>query len=76
MINFTNFLTEALDVEKLKHLEHVEDHIIHGGHEGVAHAADTLSDVHDFLSGKKTDTKITSMKWYSSNSSRGYIKSC
>jgi nicotinic acid mononucleotide adenylyltransferase len=59
MINFTNFLTESLDVEKLKHLEHVEDHIIHGGHEGVAHAADTLNDVHDFLNGKKTKTKIT-----------------
>ena len=59
MINFNNFLTEALDVEKLKHLEHVEDHIIHGGHEGVSHAADTLNDVHDFMSGKKTDTKIT-----------------
>jgi hypothetical protein len=59
MINFTNFLTESLDVEKLKHLEHVEDHIIHGGHEGVSHAADTLNDVNDFLSGKKTDTKIT-----------------
>ena len=58
-MNFLSFLAEALEVEKLKHLEHVEDHIIHGGHEGVAHAADTLSDVHDFLSGKKTDTKIT-----------------
>ena len=59
MINFNNFLIESLDVEKLKHLEHVEDHIIHGGHEGVAHAADTLNDVHDFLNGKKTKTKIT-----------------
>ena len=58
-MNFLSFLAEALEVEKLKHLEHVEDHIIHGGHEGVSHAADTLSDVHDFLSGKKTDTKIT-----------------
>lgn len=59
MLLFTNFITESLDVEKLKHLEHAEDHIIHGGHEGVAHAADTLNDVHDFLNGKKTKTKIT-----------------
>ena len=59
MINFTNFLTESLDVEKLKHLEHAEDHIIHGGHEGVEHAANTLDDVADFLSGKKSKTKIT-----------------
>ena len=58
-MNFLSFITEALDVEKLKHLEHVEDHIIHGGHEGVSHAADTLNDVYDFMSGKKTDTKIT-----------------
>jgi hypothetical protein len=58
-MKFLSFLSEALDVEKLKHLEHVEDHIIHGGHEGVGHAADTLNDVYDFLSGKKTDTKIT-----------------
>jgi len=58
-MKFLSFLSESLDVEKLKHLEHVEDHIIHGGHEGVAHAADTLTDTLDFLSGKKTKTKIT-----------------
>lgn len=59
MLTFKNFLTESLDVEKLKHLEHVEDHVIHGGDEGVRHAADTLGDVHSFLNGKKTKTKIT-----------------
>lgn len=59
MIKFNTYLTESLDVEKLKHLEHAEDHIIHGGHEGVAHTADTLTDVADFLSGKKSKTKIT-----------------
>ena len=56
MINFTNFLTESLDVEKLKHLEHAEDHIIHGGHEGVKHAADTLTDVVSILEGKPRKT--------------------
>lgn len=52
MINFNTYLTESLDVEKLKHLEHAEDHIIHGGHEGVKHAADTLTDVVSILEGK------------------------
>jgi hypothetical protein len=59
MQNFKTFLTESLDVEKLKHLEHLEDHIIHGGHEGVEHAADTLNDVYTLLTGGKTKTKIT-----------------
>jgi nicotinic acid mononucleotide adenylyltransferase len=59
MDKFSQYLAESLEVEKLKHLEHVEDHIIHGGHEGVGHAADTLIDTLDFLSGKKTKTKIT-----------------
>lgn len=59
MISFKSFIIESLDVEKLKHLEHAEDHIIHGGHEGVKHAASTLEDVHSFLQGKKTPTKIT-----------------
>ena len=59
MINFSKYLTESLDVEKLKHLEHAEDHIIHGGHEGVAHAHQTLSSILDFLTGKPTKLKIT-----------------
>ena len=59
MKNLSNYITESLDVEKLKHLEHAEDHIIHGGHEGVAHAHDTLTDVFNELQGKKTGTKIT-----------------
>jgi len=52
MINFKTYLVESLDVEKLKHLEHLEDHLIHGGHEGVAHASETLSDVLAILLGK------------------------
>jgi nicotinamide mononucleotide adenylyltransferase len=51
-MNFKSFLLESLDVEKLKHLEHLEDHMIHGGHEGVAHASETLSDVVAILEGK------------------------
>lgn len=59
MLVFKNFLTESLDVEKLKHLEHAEDHIIHGGHEGVSHTHDTLMDVVKVLEGLPTKTKIT-----------------
>lgn len=59
MLSFASFITESLDVEKLKHLEHAEDHIIHGGHEGVKHAADTLENVHNILTGKKSSAKIT-----------------
>jgi hypothetical protein len=59
MISFRAYLTESLDVEKLQHLEHAEDHLIHGGHEGVKHAHDTLEDVAAFLNGKKTKSRIT-----------------
>lgn len=59
MLTFATFLTEALDVDKLKHLEHAEDHIIHGGDEGVAHAADNLDDLHSMLLGKKSKSKVT-----------------
>lgn len=52
MLKFNTYLIESLDIEKLKHLEHVEDHIIHGGHEGVVHAHETLSDVLAILEGK------------------------
>lgn len=59
MITLSKYLVESLDVEKLKHLEHAEDHIIHGGHEGVAHAHSTLQDVISFLEGKPGKLKIT-----------------
>lgn len=59
MLAFRSFLIESLDVDKLKHLEHAEDHIIHGGDEGVAHAADNLEDLHTLLTGGKPKSKIT-----------------
>ena len=52
MLKFNTYLLESLDIEKLKHLEHLEDHIIHGGHEGVIHASETLADVVGILEGK------------------------
>ena len=59
MIKFSAFLTESLDVDKLKHLEHAEDHIIHGGNEGLSHAIGNLNDLHQFLTGAKPTSKFT-----------------
>lgn len=59
MLTYLNHLTESLDVDKLKHLEHAEDHIIHGGDEGIKHAADNLDDLHNLLKGRKSKSKIT-----------------
>ena len=59
MLTFSSFLIESLDVDKLKHLEHAEDHIIHGGDEGVAHAANNLDDLHSLLTGGKSKSKVT-----------------
>tara|TARA_B100000497_G_C7689695_1_gene418947 strand:- start:461 stop:1621 length:1161 start_codon:yes stop_codon:yes gene_type:complete len=59
MMKFTKFLAEEASDDKLKHLEHVEDHVIHGGSEGFAHAFHTLNGVHDQLRGAKNNTKIT-----------------
>ncbi len=59
MKTFTNFIIESLDIDKLKHLEHAEDHIIHGGEEGLKHASDNLHDLHSFLTGGKSKSKVT-----------------
>jgi hypothetical protein len=63
MKRFAGFLTEQAESEdegkKLKHLTHVEDHVIHSGNEGVKKAADVLDDTHDKLLGKKSSTKIS-----------------
>lgn len=59
MYNFKTHLNEAASEEKLKHLEHAEDHVINSGFEGFAHAFHNLEDVKDQLQGKKNKTKIT-----------------
>lgn len=59
MTAFKNFLTEEVSEQKLKHLEHAEDHVINAGAEGFSHAYHNLKDVHDRLSGKSNDTKVT-----------------
>lgn len=60
MLTFTEFLTEGINVEKLKHLDHIEDHIFDGGHAGMSHIAGVLDDSLNFLSGtKKGSTRFT-----------------
>jgi len=59
MTAFKNFLTEEASEEKLKHLEHAEDHVINAGAEGFSHAYHNLKDVHDKLTGKTNATKVT-----------------
>ena len=59
MTTFKDFLSEEASEEKLKHLEHAEDHVIHGGQAGFSHAYHNLKDVHDRLTGKENATKVT-----------------
>lgn len=59
MTSFRSFLAEEVDETKLKHLEHAEDHVINAGNEGFSHAYHNLKDVHDKLSGKNNETKVT-----------------
>ena len=59
MTTFKDFLSEEASEEKLKHLEHAEDHVIHGGQAGFSHAYHNLKDVHDRLTGKENATKLT-----------------
>jgi hypothetical protein len=59
MTTFKDFLAEDASEEKLKHLEHAEDHVIHGGSAGFSHAYHNLKDVHDRLTGKENATKVT-----------------
>ena len=51
MLSFKHYIAESLEVDKLKHLEHAEDHLIHGADEGLSHAVDNLQDLHDRLLG-------------------------
>jgi Family of unknown function (DUF6267) len=56
-IDFKTFLIEqaaAPEGKPLKHLRHIEDYVIHGGHEGVATADEHLRGMHDMLLGKKS----------------------
>jgi hypothetical protein len=61
MLSFSTFVIEQTEPQgkKLKHLTHLEDHVIHGGHEGIGIAAQHLDDVHNLLSGKKSSTAVS-----------------
>ncbi len=60
MKNFNTFFTEAVvSEEKLKHLEHAEDHVLNAGAEGYAHATKTLHAVSNAMQGKSSDARIT-----------------
>lgn len=59
MSNVKEILLEELKTKALKHLIHLEDHIIHNGHEGAGVAAQHLDDVAKTLQGKKTTTHIS-----------------
>lgn len=59
MLGFTEFLTESIETEKLTHLEHAEDHHINAGKVGFDHAVKTLEAIHNKLSGKSSQAKLT-----------------
>jgi hypothetical protein len=60
MKNFSTFLAEAAASEdKLKHLEHAEDHPLNAGAEGYEHAVKTLHAVHQAMQGKPSDASIS-----------------
>ena len=57
---FKKFLAESVaSDDKLKHLEHAEDHPINLGAIGVKHAIDTLNGVHDQLRRKPSAVRVT-----------------
>jgi Family of unknown function (DUF6267) len=59
MLNFKTFLKEEADEEgeKLKHIEHLEDHPINDGAKGFNHAMGVLTQAHHhIISGKKDPT--------------------
>jgi len=51
MINFTQYLKEDANEEKLTHLEHPEHHHINAGAKGFEHAHNTLQQTHHALIG-------------------------
>lgn len=58
MKGFTTFLVEESTEDKLKHLEHPEDHLIKSGESGFHHAFNTLKTTAEHLQGHDGGTKI------------------
>lgn len=55
---FTNFLVEESTEEKLKHLEHPEDHLIQSGEPGFHHAFNSLKTTAEHLQGQDGGTRV------------------
>ena len=55
---FTSFLVEESTEDKLKHLEHPEDHLIKSGEPGFHHAFNTLKTTAERLQGNENGTNI------------------
>lgn len=65
-IDFKTYLSEqtaAPQGKALKHLRHVEDYVIHGGHDGVATADEHLRGMHDMLLNKNARGLHASTKY-------------
>ena len=58
MRSFNAFLVEESTEDKLKHLEHPEDHLIKAGEAGFHHAFNTLKSTAEHLQGHDSGTKI------------------
>ena len=56
---FTLLAESAANEEKLKHLEHAEDHVVNAGSAGYKHAVNTLNAVHKTLTGQKGGASVT-----------------
>ena len=61
MKSFKEYILEETQPEgkALKHLTHLEDLHIHGGHAGVGQAAQHLDDVHNLLMGKRSPIHVS-----------------
>lgn len=60
VIRFSQFIVENIeDTERLRHIEHPEDHVINAGEAGVHHAVRTMVGVHHKLLGHNTPVKLS-----------------
>lgn len=63
MKTFLTYITEEVkSQDKLKHLEHPEDHPLNAGEAGYQHAVKTLHATHQAMHGAPSDAHVTS-KW-------------
>jgi len=58
MRSFLSYLVENSTEDKLKHLEHPEDHILKSGEAGFHHAFETLKSSHEALQGQDSGTAL------------------